>query len=91
MGFRGKYANKRDANEAEIVAALRAYGYSVVHMDQPVDLLIGKHGKTWVAEVKMEGKKLNKTQAAFKDEWRGNFTVFRSVEDVAEFHEENAR
>jgi hypothetical protein len=84
--MRGQWRNKRDANEPEIVAELCAYGFSVVHLDQPVDLLIGKHGRTWIAEVKIEGGKLNQKQAAFFEEWRGNKTILRSVEDVAEFY-----
>lgn len=46
MGFRGKYKNKRDSNEGEIVATLRAHGLSVTHLDTPVDLLCGYGGQT---------------------------------------------
>jgi len=82
---RGQWANKRDANEADIVADLRARGYSVEHMDKPVDLLLGKWGRTWIAEVKMEGAKLTKPQERFFETWRGNKMILRSTEDVAEF------
>jgi len=43
--MRGQYANKRDRNEAEIVAILRAHGFTVALMDTPVDLLIGRSGE----------------------------------------------
>ena len=86
MGFRGRYRNKRDGNEKDIVDDLRARGFSVYRLDKPLDLLIGKHGKTWLAEVKMEGEQLSGPQAAFFEEWRGNRLIFRSVQDVAEFH-----
>jgi hypothetical protein len=89
--MRGQWRNKRDANEAEIVQELRAYGFSVEHMDKPVDLLIGKHGQTWIAEVKMEGKKLNSNQVAFFDRWRGNKLILRSIEDVADFYNTTQR
>jgi hypothetical protein len=88
MGFRGRYQNKRDANEPEIVAAFLAHGFSVARLDQPADLLVGKHGRTWLVEVKIEGAKLNAKQREFRDAWRGQFDVVRSVEDVAEFARE---
>ena len=46
-----QYANKRDANEAEIIDALKAYGASVIQMDK-IDLIVGYKGKTHVMEVK---------------------------------------
>lgn len=81
----GRYANKRDANEGEIVAELRARGFSVSHMDKPVDLLIGKHGQTYIAEVKVEGGKLTKAQIEFYELWRGNHLILRSTQDVADW------
>ena len=81
----GRYANKRDANEKEIVQELEARGYSVTKMDKPVDLLIGKHGRTWCAEVKMEGGKLTKSQVDFYAAWRGNHLILRSIQDAAEW------
>lgn len=85
MGFRGQHRNKRDANEPEIVSALEAHGFTVCRMDTPVDLLIGKHGRTWIAEVKQEGKRLNSNQEEFFAGWRGNKEVMRSVQDVQDF------
>jgi len=85
MGFRGRYKSARDGNEPEIVAALEAHGFTVERLDKPVDLLFGKYGRTWIAEVKMEGKPLNANQAEFFETWRGNRTVFRSTEDVHDF------
>jgi Holliday junction resolvase len=88
MGIRGQHRNKRDANEQEIVNALEAHGFSVKRLDTPVDLLLGKFGHTWIAEVKVEGKKLNANQVEFFKDWRGNKTVFRSVQDVDDFARE---
>ena len=85
MGFRGRYKSARDANEPEIVATLEAHGFTVERLDKPVDLVFGKHGQTWIAEVKMEGKPLNANQTAFYERWRGNKAVFRSTEDVRDF------
>ena len=37
----GKLRSRRDANEAEIVSALRKAGVRVWHLDRPADLLTG--------------------------------------------------
>lgn len=83
--MRGQWANKRDANEPDIVAELRARGYSVTTMDLPVDLLIGKWGRTWIAEVKVEGNPLTTPQERFFETWRGNKMILRSPQDVVDF------
>ena len=85
MGFRGKYKNKRDGNEAEIIARLRAHGLSVYPMDTPADLLVGWDQKTWLVEVKMPKAKLSGPQEAFYADWKGNKTILRSVEDATAF------
>lgn len=85
MSGRGPQRNRRDANEPEIVQALEAYGFTVRRIDVPVDLLIGRKGRTWIAEIKREGGKLTPAQERFKAAWSGNWIVLRSVEDVAEF------
>lgn len=41
-------AAKRDTAEAAVVAALRAAGYWVEHLDRPVDLLVGRRGRVGV-------------------------------------------
>lgn len=48
-------ARARDANEREIVTALRAAGASVTRLDDAgvPDLLVGYHGRTWLLEVKL--------------------------------------
>jgi hypothetical protein len=50
-----KYAKQRDANEVEIVDALRAVGCTVTRLgDAGVpDLLVGRDGRTYLLEVKM--------------------------------------
>ena len=89
--MRGQWSNKRDANEPEIVAQLKGHGFSVVYLNKPVDLLIGKGGKTWIAEVKMEGKPLNANQQKFYSTWRGNHLVLRSTQDADDFAAEIAK
>jgi hypothetical protein len=68
MGL-NRYAKKRDANEAEIVAALREAGFWVALIDQPVDLLVGHTGYPTVVlmEVKVLDGALNASQTLW---WR---------------------
>lgn len=63
---------KRDANEPAIVAALIAAGASVVRLDEPMDLLIGFRGVTYLLDPKMPktGRPTDK-QLKFMDTWRG--------------------
>lgn len=81
-----RFAKARDANEKDIVKALRTAGWSVARLN-PVDradsglpdLLIGKGGYTNVAEVKRpagprggkKGKQLTDNQEEWHVEWNG--------------------
>lgn len=90
MGEGMRRAAKRDASERPIVSTLRKIGCSVYIMDQPVDLLIGVAGKTFLAECKTPGtqygKKLNKNQQDFQDNWRGDAVVtLRTIDDALTF------
>ena len=85
MGFRGQYKNKRDANEAAIVATLRSYGLSVEHMDKPVDLAVGYAGRDYLVEVKVGDADLTGPQEIFFETWRGSKTILRSVEAAEEW------
>jgi len=84
-------AAKVDANQAEIVAALRKIGATV----QPLhavgqgcpDLLVGWRGMTSLLEVK-DGKKppsarkLTEDQERWHAEWRGQVAVVETVEQA---------
>jgi hypothetical protein len=84
-------AAKIDRNQPEIVEALRAIGCSV----QPLhsvgggcpDLLVGKHGRNVVLEVK-DGRRppserqLTDDQIEWHATWRGSVFVVSSVEDA---------
>lgn len=83
-----RYAAKADANQAEIVAALRSIGASVetlhaVGRGVP-DLLVGFRGRNWLIEVKDGGKVpsarvLTEDQGIWHRAWRGQVAV---VEDA---------
>lgn len=87
-----RYATKRDLNEPEIVAALRAVGATVVQLDRPVDLLVGYKRKTMLMEIKQPGElvksgkpkhKLTEGQEKFFAEWQGgDLLTVRSVEQA---------
>ena len=73
-----RYAARVDANQAEIVAALRNAGASVWPIGLPVDLMVGLGGKTMLIEVKtLTGKRSpkparhTKLQIDFMASWRG--------------------
>lgn len=79
-----KYDAKRDANEKAIVDIFQWHGISVFRLDRPLDLLLGCHGLNYLVEVKVEGKKLNKKQQEFTDNWRGQWTLVDSEKQAAE-------
>jgi len=85
MGFRGKYRNRRDANEPLVVETLEKFGFSVERLDTPADLLVGHGGMTWLVEVKQPKGRLNEKQSEFAREWKGHFAVIRSAEEAAEW------
>jgi hypothetical protein len=69
------YAARTDANQAAIVAALRAAGCTV-HCTHRVghgfpDLVVGKHGVTVLMEVKQPGCKPNRAERLWYKAWDG--------------------
>lgn len=67
-----RYAARVDANQEQIVSALRAAGAYVWIIGLPVDLLVGYKGHTFLVEVKDGSKKrLTKLQADFFENWVG--------------------
>lgn len=85
MGFRGRYKNRRDGNEAEIIDELRAHGFSVYPLDQPLDMIAGYMGRNYLIEVKMPKGKLTPAQVEFLDGWRGSANIIRSTEEATSF------
>lgn len=85
---------RTDANHAEIVAALRALGCSVVSTagvgDGFPDLAVGYRGETYLVEVK-DGSKppsarlLTADEASFFASWRGAAVVIESVDEAQAF------
>jgi hypothetical protein len=83
-------AARRDANEREIIEALRKAGAYVkqINDEGAFDLLVWHAGKTLLLEVK-DGKKppsarkLTEAEAAFHAEWPGdNLFIVNSVDEA---------
>lgn len=83
-------AQKRDANEPELVDTLEALGCTVDRLPGGAgrpDLLVGFRGHTILIEVKVPGEELNALQKKFHREWRGGpihvaFTVQQIIEII---------
>jgi Holliday junction resolvase len=79
-------AAKVDANQAEIVAALRAVGVSVQSLATVgkgcPDLLAARGADTWVIEVKGPKGKLTPDQIEFLKHWRGVVHIVRTVDEA---------
>jgi hypothetical protein len=66
-------AARVDANQKQIVSALRAAGAYVWIIGLPVDLLVGYKNHTFLVEIKTDSKKrLTKLQADFFENWTGS-------------------
>jgi len=83
-----RYAANVDANQPEIVAALRKAGATVEHLHAVgagcPDLMVGYNGETFCMEIKNPDAKgkLNRIQEEWHDNWAGHACVVRSVEEA---------
>ena len=68
-----RYAARVDANQEQIVSALRGAGAYVWIIGLPVDLLVGYKNHTFLVEIKTDSRtRLTKLQADFFDNWSGS-------------------
>lgn len=66
-------AARIDANQTEVVSALRAAGAYVWIIGLPVDLLVGYKGHTFLVEIKNGSRKrLTALQEDFFNNWSGS-------------------
>lgn len=83
-------APKIDANQRIITAALRQAGCTVAtlyssghdHSAGLPDLLIGRAGINYLAEVKVPKEKLNTVQREWHSAWRGAVMIWYGIEDA---------
>jgi hypothetical protein len=68
-----RYAARVDANQDQIVSALRGAGAYVWIIGLPVDLLVGYKNHTFLVEIKTNSKKkFTKLQTDFFENWSGS-------------------
>jgi Holliday junction resolvase len=81
-----RLAAKVDANQGEIVAALRQVGVSVQSLASIgkgcPDLVAAKGGMAWLIEVKGPKGKLTDDQVKWIGAWAGEVHIVRSVDDA---------
>lgn len=82
---------RSDANQTEIVAALRDVGAEVQHLHEVghgcPDLLVGFRGVNYLIEVKDGSKppskrRLTADETDWHDKWQGQVEIAESVEDA---------
>ena len=85
-------AARTDANHAQIVAAFRQLGYSVLDLSRVgqgcPDLLVARNGESWLVEIKDGAKppsarKLTPDESEFHARWKGRVIIVESLDDVA--------
>jgi len=77
-------AARVDANQKEVVQALKSVGISVEYIKLPFDLVVYNPRKQQTAfvEVKTEEGRLTKQQLDFISRWPGAIFVVRSADDA---------
>lgn len=91
-----KHAKRVDANQQEIVQALRAIGVSVWVIGEPVDLMIGYRGRSGALEVKdgsrpPSERKLTAQQVDFFRDDRGFHRVVETTDEAIQAAVDMAR
>ena len=76
-----RFANRRDANEPELVAAARAIGFKVFYTSELGDLVVQFGDRTELWEVKTATGKLTATQCRLRQAGLKAVTI-RTVDDV---------
>lgn len=83
-------AKRVDANQKEVVKALREAGAFVFHLHEVgqgcPDLLVGINNQTYLVEVKMPNGKFTDAQVKFMKEWTGSPVIrITSAEEAIAF------
>lgn len=87
---RNQFAKRVDKNHAEIKEVFKKAGWSVfdaknIGQGFP-DLIVGKHGSTFLVEIKTPTGKLTTPQREFMLNWKGGAVVIlRTVEEALNF------
>ena len=75
-----------DANQPEIVAALRHAGCSVQHLHEIGrgcgDILVGYRGRNYCLEIKSAKGKLTPAEAEWHRDWQGHIAIIRTIREA---------
>jgi hypothetical protein len=78
-----QYAQRKDANQSEIVKALEQIGCDVWIMHQPCDLLCGFRNRNILLEVKRpKGSRVTLAQAKWNQSWRGQRATVKTPQEA---------
>ncbi len=82
-----RYAAKRDANEREIIKALRQLGAEVIELSARgvPDISVGWKGVNYYFEIKSKNGKLTPDHERFHQTWTGQVAIIRSVDEAVTF------
>jgi hypothetical protein len=79
-------AKRTDANQADIIAALRQVGAKVVSLHEVgggvPDLLVAFRGRNHLIEIKTTDGKLNKRQENWRANWPAPVAIARTIGDA---------
>lgn len=80
------YPAKVDANQPEIVDALRRAGATVQHLHTVghgcPDIAVGYGGRTYLLEIKRAGARMTPDEVEWHERWQGHATVVYCVRDA---------
>jgi hemin uptake protein HemP len=85
MTIQPRRARKVDANQAAIVAALRAIpGVQVLVLNAEVDLIVGHRGRNYLLEVKRDHRpsRLKPSQEAMRITWPGQYAIVSTLDEA---------
>lgn len=80
------YHARADANQPEIVRALRATGARVQHLHTVgkgcPDILVGFRGVNYLLEIKSAGGELTPDEAGWHGTWAGQVAIVHSIDEA---------
>lgn len=75
-------AARTDANQHELVQALKKIGAKCFYIKEPVDLVVGFRGRSILLEVKRPGKPMTNGQKEFVETWPGEVYVVYTIDEA---------
>lgn len=85
------FPKRIDQNQGEIVKVLRKMGASVQIISEVgkgcPDIICGYRGVNYLIEIKNGNKKLTECEQEFFDNWKGQATIIRSLDEAIAYLE----